>query len=226
MILVWDSFQGWRVTSPSYNLLSDLHIHLNFLIPFTLIDLHDDPFLTRTFAERNKKKTMSSLNLRFIRKFLCATPRPRAMASTAPSWLSRPYSSKGQVKPLTPSRPDLQPQARRKHLQDMQIDMYPRIQNNGVVQTFNEFKGKFSAMQTGVIDDKQLVTIRGVCHCTRCCSPATPTQAESTRSILYCRCSPPAEKEMQRNFFVYENPIYFCAIESLLITFSHRSKAE
>lgn len=175
---------------------------------------------------------MSPLSLRFIRKFLCATPRPRAMAmamamtSTTP-WLSQPYSSKGQVKPLTPSRPDLQPQARRKHLQDMQIDMYPRIQDNGVVQTFNEFKVKFSAMRTGVVDDKQLVTIRGVCYCTRCCSPATPTQAESTRSILYCRCSPPAKKGMQRNFFVYEKSnLFFCAIESLLITFSHRSKAE
>lgn len=200
------------MTSPSYNLLSDLHFpHLNFLTTLHLIDLHDDPFLTRTFAERGTK-AMSSLNLRFIRKSLCTTPRLRAMASTTP-WLSQPYSSKGQVKPLTPSRPDLQPQARRKHLQDMQIDMYPRIQDNGVVQTFNEFKGKFSAMQTGVIDDKQLVTIRGVCHCTRCCSPATPTQAESTRSILYCRCSPPARKKrgMQRNFFVYENPIYFFA---------------
>lgn len=27
-------------------------------------------------------------------------------------------------------------------------------------------------------------------------------------------------------FCVYENPIYFCAIESLLVSFSHRSKAE
>lgn len=105
---------------------------------------------------------MYSPNLRFIRQFICAIPRPRAIAGI-PS-LSRPYSAKQKVKPLVPSRPDLQPQVRRKQLQDKQIDLYPQIQNNGVVQTFNEFKMRFSAMQTGVIDDKQLVTIRGVCN--------------------------------------------------------------
>lgn len=157
---------------------------------------------------------MSSLNLRFIRQ---AVPRQRAITSSI-QWLSRPYSSK-RVKPLAPLRPDLQPHVRRKQLQDMQINMYPRVQNNGVVQTFNEFNVKFSAMQTGVIDDKQLVTIRGVCHCTRCCSPATSTQAESTRSIMYC-CCPQKEGGCKGIFCVYENPIYFCAIESLLVLFS------
>lgn len=139
---------------------------------------------------------MSLLNLRFIRQMV---PRPRAIASSTPR-LSRSYSSK-KVKPLAPLRPDLQPHVRRKQLQDMQIDLYPRIQSNGVVQTFNEFMVKFSAMQTGAIDDKQLVTIRGVCHYTRCCSPATHTQTESTRSIMYCGC--PQKKGDAWEFFVY-----------------------
>lgn len=160
---------------------------------------------------------MSLLNLRFIRQVV---PRPRATASNTPL-LSRSYSSK-KVKPLAPLRPDLQPHVRRKQLQDMQIDLYPRIQSNGVVQTFNEFMVKFSAMQTGIIDDKQLVTIRGVCHYTRCCSPANRKYTQ----YHVLRLSAKKKGGCMGVFCVYENPIYFCAIESLLVSFSHRSKAE
>lgn len=162
---------------------------------------------------------MSSLNLRFIRQ---AVPRQGAITSSR-QWSSRPYSSK-RVKPLAPLRPDLQPHVRRKQLQDMQINMYPRVQNNGVVQTFNEFNVKFSAMQTGVIDDKQLVTIRGVCHCTRCCSlrnlPKQKVHAVSCIAVAH------KKKGDAREFFVYMRIQFIFAQLNHFWSCSHRSKAE
>lgn len=172
---------------------------------------------------QQRNTEMSAMSLRFIRPFLHTATRPRVAVSIPR--LLRLYSPKRGLSPLAPSRPDLQPQARRKQLLDKQIDLYPRIQNTGVIQTFDEFKTKFSAIDAGAIDDKQLVTIRGVYHY---CSSAIPTRPERRRDIVYYRRSLSAEKKMGCiGIFVHENPIYFYAIEfNFLVPFSHRSKAE
>lgn len=152
---------------------------------------------------------MSPPSLRFLQLFLYTASRSKNI-SRLPQQL-RPYSSKRKANPLAPSRPDLQPQARRKQLQDSGIELYPRIKNSAVVQMFDEFKRKYYAMGAGVIDDKQLVTVRGVYCRTHCCFSTVSTRSEIIRGIMYYHRSIPIENMGYTGTFVYENPIYIFA---------------
>lgn len=62
-------------------------------------------------------------------------------------------------------------------------------------------------METGAIDDKQLVTIRGVCHYTHC--SLIYTRLESTNDIMYHHRSLPKEKEGVHGKFLYMTEFNF-----------------
>lgn len=69
---------------------------------------------------------------------------------------------------LAAARPDLQPQARRKNLQESNVPLHPRIQNVGVnVKSVSQVRKEYGNVGTGDgggderISADELVTIRG-----------------------------------------------------------------
>lgn len=130
---------------------------------------------------------MAPISLRAVRPVL---PICRSRIVPTLPGLIRLYSSKKKGNSLATSRPELLPEARRKQFQDSNIDLYPRINNSGKIQSFEEFTKNFHAIDVGVIDDTQMITVRGV-YRTHCSSFIISTQLEIIRDIMYYCCKTP-----------------------------------
>ncbi|KAL7267484.1 mitochondrial lysine-tRNA synthetase [Rhizina undulata] len=105
---------------------------------------------------------MSATNLRSLRPLISKSSLGTSgMRCSGSLTRHARFLSARKSNPLTASRPEMQPQTRRKHLQESSVPLYPRIEKDPKFLAFAEVKARYADIEAGAANRDEVVTIRG-----------------------------------------------------------------